>query len=99
MGWAVYLESHARRAYASVIAADLAGARELLRRIRRPGEIADTFRARDIYIKGWSRLATPEQVQGAAKTLADFGYLAEIEERATGGRPTLSFRVNPRGRQ
>jgi hypothetical protein len=64
LGWVEYLESHAKRAYASVSRADFASARELLRRIQ-AGELPDHFRARDIYIKGWSRLATPEQAHRA----------------------------------
>jgi hypothetical protein len=96
LGWAEYLDSHARRAYASVSRADLASARELLRRIR-AGEVADSFRARDIYIKGWSRLATPEQAHSAARTLAEFDYLREHDEQ-TGGRSTTRYEVNPRGR-
>jgi putative DNA primase/helicase len=95
-GWAEYLDSHARRAYASVSRADLASARELLRRIR-AGEVADSFRARDIYIKGWSRLATPEQAHLAARTLAEFDYLREYGEQ-TGGRSTSRYQVNPKGR-
>src|SRR5205814_9042410 len=66
--WAEYLESHAKRAYASVSHADLGGARELLRRIR-SGHLLDEFRVRDIYIKGWSRLSTPDQAHRAVRTL------------------------------
>jgi hypothetical protein len=97
IGWVEYLESHAKRAYASVSRADFASARELLRRIQ-VGEVPDHFRARDIYIKGWSRLATPEQAHRAARTLADFDYLREFDEQRTGGRPTTSYDVNPRAR-
>ena len=96
-GWAEYLDTHAERAYASVSRADFASARELLRRIQ-AGEVPDRFRARDIYIKGWSRLATPEQAYRAARTLADFDYLREHEEQHTGGRPTKRYDVNPRAR-
>ena len=96
-GWADYLDSHAKRAYASVSQADFASARELLRRIR-TGDVGHEFRARDIYIKGWGRLATPDQVHRAARTLADFDYLHERIEDQTGGRPTTRYHVNPRAR-
>ena len=95
MVWVEYLESYAKRAHGSVSRADFASARELLRRIQ-AGEVLDHFRARDIYIKGWSRLATPEQAHRAARTLADFDYLRENDEQRTGGRPTMSYDVNPR---
>ena len=91
--WADYAESHAKRAYASVIRADAAGARELLRRIRR-GEIKDSFRLRDVYRNGWARLGQPEQAKKAAELLCDFDYL-RAESEPTGGRWTERYRVHP----
>jgi putative DNA primase/helicase len=91
--WADYAESHAKRAYASVIRADAAGARELLRRMRR-GEIKDGFRLRDVYRNGWARLGQPEQAKKAAELLCDFDYL-RAESEPTGGRWTERYRVHP----
>lgn len=94
LGWAEYADSHARRAYASVAQPEIAGARELLRRIR-AGAVPPTFRVRDVYLKGWTRLSKPEQAHQAARLLADLDYLSEHSE-PTGGRSAISYLVNPR---
>ncbi len=94
LAWAEYLDSHAGRAYASVMRPDADGARELLRRIRRQ-EVDSPFRARDVYRNGWSRLSDPEQVHRAVRLLCDFDYLRERSD-PTGGRPTNVYTVNPR---
>jgi putative DNA primase/helicase len=93
LGWARYGESHAQRAYASVIRADADSARELLKRIRR-GDVVDGFRVRDIYVKGWAHLGKSEPVKQAVALLCEFDYLREQEEK-TGGRWTSSYRIHP----
>ncbi len=92
--WTRYAESHARRAYASVIRADVDGARELLKRIQK-GAVSDGFRAREVYRNGWARLGQPEQVKQAAELLAEFDYLRE-EREETLGRWTSRYFINPR---
>lgn len=96
MGWRDYLDSHARRAYASVTRAEADGARELLRRIVR-GEVADGFRVRDIYVKGWARLGKPSEATRATELLSEFDYLKE-ERETTGGRPTVRHWINPKAK-
>jgi putative DNA primase/helicase len=96
LGWAEYGDSHARRAYASVAQPEIAGARELLRRIRAKA-IPERFRARDIYLKGWARLSKPEQVHQAARLLVDLDYLSpEQRDEHAMGRPPSGYIVNPR---
>jgi hypothetical protein len=92
--WADYADSHAQRAYASVMRADLDAARELLKRIRR-GEIQVGFRLRDVYRNGWARLGDREAVKKAAELLCDFDYLRGEEER-TPGRWTERYRIHPK---
>jgi hypothetical protein len=92
--WLDYLDTHARRAYASVMRADADSARELLRRIRRH-DVPDSFRLRDVYRNQWSLLSTPDQARRAAQMLVDFDYVREIPVD-TGGRRTSVFRINPR---
>jgi putative DNA primase/helicase len=94
LAWTEYLDSHAGRAYASVMRTDAEGARDLLKRIRRR-EVDSPFRARDVYRNGWSRLSDPEQVHRAVRLLCDFDYLRERSD-PTGGRPTSVYTVNPR---
>ena len=92
--WVGYAESHARRAYASVIRADVDSARELLRRIRR-GDVEDRFRLRDVYRNGWARLGDREPAQRAADLLRDFDYL-RVEREETAGRRTECYRIHPK---
>lgn len=96
LAWADYLESHARRAYASVTQAEAEGARALLHRIRR-NEVPDLFGAREIYLKHWAYLSNPEEAREAIRLLCDLDYLRE-ERLDTGGRPLTQYRVNPKAR-
>lgn len=96
MAWARYLESHARRAYASVTQAEAEGARALLNRIRR-GEVPDPFGPRDVYLKHWAMLSSPEDTHQAIRLLCDLDYLRE-ERQETAGRPKLLYSINPKGR-
>lgn len=94
LAWAEYLESHARRAYASVTQAEAEGARALLHRIRR-NEVPDLFGAREIYLKHWAYLSNPEEAREAIRLLCDLDYLRE-ERLDTGGRPSTQYRINPK---
>ena len=96
LAWAHYLESHARRAYASVTQAEAEGARALLNRIRRK-EVTDPFVPRDVYLKHWACLSKPEEVHEAVRLLIDLDYLQK-EEQATGGRPKGAIWINPKAR-
>ncbi|MHB8255866.1 MAG: YfjI family protein [Acidiferrobacterales bacterium] len=97
LAWAEYLESHARRAYASVAQAEAESARALLNRIR-CGDVPDPFGPRDVYLKHWAYLANPVAVPQAVRLLSDLDYLRE-ERQETGGRPKVSYRINPKVRQ
>lgn len=95
--WADYLEAHARRAYASVTQAEAESARALLNRIRK-GEVPDPFTPRDVYLKHWAYLGTPEATHEAVRLLCDLDYLRE-DRIETGGRPKLEYQINPKARQ
>ena len=96
LAWAEYLESHARRAYASVTQAETQSARALLNRIRR-GEVPDPFGPRDVYLKHWTFLSNPEETHQAVRLLVDLDYLRE-ERQETGGRPKVLYWINPKAR-
>ena len=96
LAWAEFLESHARRAYASVTQAEVEGARALLHRIRR-GEVSNPFVPRDVYLRHWACLSKPEEVHEAVRLLADLDYLRK-EEQATGGRPKGVIWINPKAK-
>jgi putative DNA primase/helicase len=98
-----YLESHANRVYSCLITPQLNAARELSDHIRRKHIInkdlsSDWFTARDVYLKGWHGLDTPEAVKAAAAVLAEAGWLRELSvvSGANGGRPSSRYVVNPK---
>ena len=94
IAWCEYLETHARRLYASAEDAALEGARALLRRIRKR-DVRDGCTLREVY-RGheWSRLSTPEEVNAAAAVLEEHGWL-RVEKVPTNGRPTVRIRLHP----
>lgn len=93
LAWSEYLESHARRAYASVLQAEADGARALLRRIRK-GEVSNPFAERDVYRNHWAHLACLEQTTEACRMLEAHGFI-KSERLLTGGRPTLQYILHP----
>jgi putative DNA primase/helicase len=93
LAWAEYLESHAARAYASVLRAEAEGARALLRRILK-GEVSSPFTERDIYRNHWLHLASLEQTSEACRMLEAHGFIRS-ERHLTGGRPSLHYLTHP----
>lgn len=95
LAWAEYLETHARRAYASVTRPEVVAAKALIDKLRR-GDLPRTFAARDVYRQGWAYLSEREQVLDALQLLADLDWLA-IRTCDTAGRAATVYEANPRG--
>jgi len=93
--WGEYLESHARRVYASVSQPESATAKKILARIRKC-DLPQAFSSRDVWRNGWGGLSDREQVASALRLLVDYDYLSE-ERKETPGRTATIFHVNPRG--
>lgn len=96
--WAAYLRPHAERAFASSTKSDVRRAKALVAKLK-SGEVADGFRPADVYLKHWKGLADPHSVEMATDMLCDLGYLRRIErkpEGRQGGRPSVTFSVNPK---
>ena len=91
--WAVYLETHARRIYGHAVQTDVAAGKLLLAKLRK-GALHDGFTARDVYRPQWSGLTERQAVEDALALLVDHGYLREHEQR-TGGKPLVTFKINP----
>jgi hypothetical protein len=92
--WCRYLETHAKRLYASAESPAMEGARALLGRIRK-GEVKDGSSIRDIYrARHWSKLASSHEVSAAAAVLEEYGWL-RLEKVETGGRPATCIRLHP----
>jgi len=94
MAWAEYLETHAKRAYASVSRPDVTTARALLNKIRKR-EVVSGFAIRDVYRKGWTGLSDREVIRKAAELLDGYGYL-RMDRQQTGGREAVVYYVNPK---
>jgi putative DNA primase/helicase len=97
--WCEYLESHARRVYSCIVTPQLRAARELAEKIKRRKVGADRFfSCRDVYLKGWRGLDSPEAVKQAAELLQDAGWVRDLTTASGpfGGRPSTRYEVNPR---
>jgi phage tail protein X len=97
LAFADYLEGHARRVYGSADEAELAAAKAILKHIR-AGDLKDGFTARDVHQHGWSHLTEREQVGAGLGLLDDLDYIAASmpSAGAHGGRPKLTYGINPR---
>ena len=99
ISWAEYLRTHANRIYAVATIPEVAGAKALLKKIKK-GEIikdgiaVNGFTRRQIYSNHWTELDTPEAVEKATDVLVEYGYLS-YEKLATGGAPSDYYTINP----
>ncbi len=94
-----YLESHARRVYSCIVTPQLRAARELADKIKkRKIGAAGFFSCREVYLKGWSGLDTPEAAKTAAEVLEDAQWVRDVtgDSGPLGGRPSNRYAVNPR---
>jgi hypothetical protein len=92
-----YFESHARRLYSSADEAELAAAKAILARIK-TGDLQDGFTARDVHQHDWAHLTEREHVGAGLNLLIDRDYLADSVAAGSlqGGRPKVTFTINPR---
>jgi Protein of unknown function (DUF3987) len=95
LAFSEYLETHAKRAYGAGSELGTAAAKAIQKHIRN-GDLADGFTARDVHRPRWSNLSEHSQVQAGLDLLCDLDWLF-AEKRETGGRPSVAYRINPRG--
>jgi hypothetical protein len=96
-----YLESHAQRIYSCLSTPQMRAAQELAEKIKTGKAGAkEFFTLRDVYLKGWSGLDTPDLARVAAQVLTDAGWIRETpgEASPSGGRPSARYQVNPKVR-
>ena len=106
LAWGDYLRSHANRLYAAAVMPETTDAVTLLSRIKagklvdRDGVILDSFTPRQVALKHWAGLGTPDAVRKAADVLADYDWLRRevVQGSAAGGRPSDRYTVNPLAR-
>jgi hypothetical protein len=92
-----YLESHAHRVYTCIACPETRAARDLARHIQ-SRDLPEIFRTRDVYLKGWSGLDSPERVRAALDVLEDSAWVRSVEQPQSpaGGRPPEAWTVNPK---
>jgi uncharacterized protein DUF3987 len=98
---AEYLETHARRVYGATDAVDIIAAEAILAHIGR-GDLQDNFSCRDVHQKDWSRLTDRDHVQRGIDLLVELDHLAADTSGGKpgfGGRPKVSYRINPASRR
>lgn len=97
IGWAEYLESHARRVYASLSVDNAEAARAIWRRVKR-GDLTGQFTARDIQRKGWSGLTDKQRIAAGLEALLDADWIGARDANAgeRGGRPSTFYLANPK---
>ena len=96
LAWGDHLRPHANRLYAAAMTPETTGAAALLVKIK-AGLVKDGFKIKDVKQKGWSGLATTDEVRKAVAMLEDYDWLRcdVVPPGAAGGRPSETFRVNP----
>jgi putative DNA primase/helicase len=92
LGWARYLESHARRIFAAAVGDDMQGAKSLVEKLQ-AGELRDGFALREVYRHGWSGLTTKEDAEEAVGMLCDLEWIRETPDSTVKRR---RFEVNPK---
>jgi putative DNA primase/helicase len=94
--WCDYLEKHAIRVYSCVTGYADRAAADLGEKIK-AGKLGTRFTARDVYIRRWSGLATPDLAHAAIGELTEAGWIrpAPVLPGRQGGRPTEEYIVNP----
>jgi len=105
LAWGNYLRTHANRLYVAAVMPETTDAATLLSKIRGgrltdgDGVILDSFTPRQIAVKGWAGLGTPEAVRKAADLLADYDWLRRDVLHSSDplgrGRPSDRYTINP----
>jgi putative DNA primase/helicase len=93
LAWSEYLESHARRLYASLIIPEVSAAESIIKKIR-SGALASPFVSWQVWRPGWAGLSDRQVVTEALQLLVDYSWLV-INRKDTGGRPSDEYEVNP----
>jgi len=103
LAWGDYLRTHAERLYAAAAMPEATGAKQLLDKIK-AGKLTDSdgaqcaaFTPRQVAVKHWAGLGTPDAVRKGADLLADYGWLEReaTSSGAAGGRPSERYVVHP----
>ena len=92
--WVPYLETHARRVYASTTIASADAARAIVAKIK-SGHLKEQFGPREVWRPQWSLLTDRDTVHAALQLLVDYDWLT-IGTVETEGRSATVYTVNPK---
>jgi hypothetical protein len=94
--WCDFLEAHAKKVYAGVIAPDIRAAHALAAKVR-SGDIAEGMKVREINRKQWSNLREPKIVEAALEILQreDWLRVITVPPGQLGGAPSTHIELNP----
>ena len=103
LAWGDYLRSHAERLYSAATTPETGAAQKLLTKLKAgklvdgDGMISSAFTPRQIAVKCWAGLDTPDAARKAADLLVDFDWLRRESKPtgASGGRPSDHYIINP----
>lgn len=95
--WCEYLESHARRVYASHVTPEKLAAITLSKKLQTMmKEGKRTITLREVYRREWSGLNTPEAAHAALHLLESADWVMQQPSAPGAGRPSENYRINPR---
>jgi putative DNA primase/helicase len=94
LAWSEYLESHAKRLYASLTVPEVTAAKAIVSKIR-TGALVSPFVSWEVWRPGWSGLSERQIVIEALQLLVDFRWVRIKRNDKTGGRPSEEYEINP----
>jgi putative DNA primase/helicase len=95
--WCDYLETHATRVYSAQARPEQHAAIALSKRLAKGWKREDGFfTVRDVYRSGWTALDSPDTARGALLVLEEYGWVRRETDAQTPGRPSETYRINPR---
>jgi putative DNA primase/helicase len=95
--WCEYLETHANRVYSAQARPEHHAAIALSKRLAKGWKREDGFfTVRDVYRSGWTGIDSPDAARGALLVLEEYGWVRREIAAQTPGRPSETYRINPR---
>jgi hypothetical protein len=96
INWCEYLETHAKRVYASAASPSMERAAVLLKHIKCM-DVPEGASVRDIYVHGWEHLQTQEEAEDALHVLEthEWVWVERRDAGSKGGRPSTVVHLHP----
>jgi hypothetical protein len=95
--WCDYLETHANRVYSAQVRPEQHAAIALSKKLAKGWKREEGFfTVRDVYRSGWTALDSPDAARGALLVLEEYGWVRRETDAQTPGRPSETYRINPR---